>query len=160
MTNGEAKHDSEGSCSTAGPPAKASKTALERNAVRKLDFLLMPILGLYFFLSFLDRANLGNVRIVGLQTDLRMTDYDYSMALTMTFIPYILVDLPSNLLIRRIGAGIHIPLMVTIWGLVTCLQGLVTSYHGLLVSRSVNNGLMLEHEMYLRSAPALEGIKQ
>ncbi|OAV92306.1 hypothetical protein PTTG_03927 [Puccinia triticina 1-1 BBBD Race 1] len=161
MTNGEAKHDSEGSCSTAGPPAKASKTALERNAVRKLDFLLMPILGLYFFLSFLDRANLGmtcstspifiqigladlkliqflktgNVRIVGLQTDLRMTDYDYSMALTMTFIPYILVDLPSNLLIRRIGAGIHIPLMVTIWGLVTCLQGLVTSYHGLLVSR-------------------------
>ncbi|KAA1083091.1 hypothetical protein PGT21_024815 [Puccinia graminis f. sp. tritici] len=134
VANMEAKHDSEDPTMVV-LPAPASKSKLERKAIRKLDFLLIPLLGLYFFLSFLDRANLGNVRIVGLQKDLDMSDYDYSMALTLTFIPYILVDLPSNLLMRKIGAGIYIPLLVTIWGLVTCLQGLVTNYKGLLVSR-------------------------
>ncbi|KAA1073039.1 hypothetical protein PGT21_035038 [Puccinia graminis f. sp. tritici] len=137
MTNIETKETLEGSqYPVPGAYEQASNTTtLERNAVRKLDILLIPILGIYFFLSFLDRANLGNVRIVGLQKDLHMTDYDYSMALTLTFIPYIIVDLPSNLLIRKIGAGIHLPLLVTLWGLVTCLQGLVTNYRGLLVCR-------------------------
>ncbi|POW04086.1 hypothetical protein PSTT_10632, partial [Puccinia striiformis] len=91
----------------------ARDAALVKRAKLKLDLLLLPILGLFFFLSFLDRANLG------LQKDLHMTDYDFSMALT----------------VHKIGAGIQIPLTVTIWGLITCLQGLVTSYRGLLVSR-------------------------
>ncbi|KNZ53415.1 hypothetical protein VP01_3244g1 [Puccinia sorghi] len=103
-----------------------------------LERRLIPILGLYFFLSFLDRSNLGNVRIIGeqqacsrLQKDLRMSDHDYSMALTVTFMlidlkDAQLVELPSNLLMYKIGPSIYIPLLVTIWGLVTCLQGLVT----------------------------------
>ncbi|WAQ87751.1 hypothetical protein PtA15_8A657 [Puccinia triticina] len=104
----------------------AIKTPQQKRALLKLDLLLIPTLGLFYFLSFLDRSNLGNVRIIGLQKDLRMTDHDFSMALTITFIPYILIELPSNLLVKRIGAGIQIPLIVTIWGLITCLQGLVT----------------------------------
>ncbi|KAA1083649.1 hypothetical protein PGT21_002504 [Puccinia graminis f. sp. tritici] len=53
----------------------------------------------------------------------------------MTSRPYILIELPSNLLVRKIGAGRLIPMIVATWGLVTCLQGLVTSYRGLLVAR-------------------------
>ncbi|OAV92357.1 hypothetical protein, variant, partial [Puccinia triticina 1-1 BBBD Race 1] len=133
----------------------AIKTPQQKRALLKLDLLLIPILGLFYFLSFLDRSNLGNVRIIGLQKDLKMTDYDFSMALTITFIPYILIELPSNLLVKRIGAGILIPLIVTIWGLITCLQGLVTSYQGLLVSRFflglVEGGLYPAIILYLSS---------
>ncbi|KAA1109080.1 hypothetical protein PGT21_032724 [Puccinia graminis f. sp. tritici] len=114
---------------------QASTQSQEKRALLKLDLLLIPILGLFFFLSFLDRSNLGNVRIIGLQKDLDMSDYDFTMALTVTFIPYILIELPSNLLVRKIGAGRLIPMIVATWGLVTCLQGLVTSYRGLLVAR-------------------------
>ncbi|EHS63238.1 hypothetical protein PGTUg99_005364 [Puccinia graminis f. sp. tritici] len=64
-----------------------------------------------------------------------MSDQDFSMALTVTLIPYILVELPSSLLMRRIGAGVQIPSIVIIWGLVTLLQGLVHSYHVLLTTR-------------------------
>ncbi|KAA1067264.1 hypothetical protein PGTUg99_029991 [Puccinia graminis f. sp. tritici] len=96
---------------------------------------LLPILGLFFLLSALDQSNIGNVRIIGLQQDLKMTNHDFSMALTVTIIPYILIELPSNLMVRKIGAGIQIPLIVTLWGLITCLQGLVTSYQGLLATR-------------------------
>lgn len=117
------------------PRVPANHASLERKALLKLDFFLIPIMGLYFFLSFLDRSNLGNVRIVGLQKDLHLTDHDFSMALTVTFLPYILVDLPSNLLMHKIGASTYIPLLVTLWGLVTCLQGMITNYKGLLACR-------------------------
>jgi len=45
------------------PRVPANHASLERKALLKLDFFLIPIMGLYFFLSFLDRSNLGNVRI-------------------------------------------------------------------------------------------------
>ncbi|KAA1083650.1 hypothetical protein PGT21_002527 [Puccinia graminis f. sp. tritici] len=64
---------------------QASTLSQEKRALLKLDLLLIPILGLFFFLSFLDRSNLGNVRIIGLQKDLDMSDYDFTMALTVTF---------------------------------------------------------------------------
>lgn len=44
---------------------------------------------MFYFLSFLDRSNLGNARIAGLQKSLHLTDNQYSIALTVTYIPYI-----------------------------------------------------------------------
>ncbi|KAA1082346.1 hypothetical protein PGTUg99_034019 [Puccinia graminis f. sp. tritici] len=65
--------------------ADASTSPLERRALLKLDLFIIPMVTLCFFFSYLDRSNLGNVRIVGLQKDLQMSDYDFSMALTVTF---------------------------------------------------------------------------
>ncbi|KAI7940473.1 hypothetical protein MJO28_014125 [Puccinia striiformis f. sp. tritici] len=59
-------------------------SSLERRALLKLDLLIIPMLSLFYFLSYLDRSNLGNVRIVGLQKDLHMSDSNFSMALTAT----------------------------------------------------------------------------
>jgi len=64
-----------------------------------------------------------------------MTDYQYSLALTITYIPYIVVEIPSSLVLKRIGANIFLPTMVILWGLTTALQGLVSSYRGLLAAR-------------------------
>lgn len=86
-------------------------------------------------LSFIDRVNIGNARVAGLQKDLNMTDFQYSLALTITFIPYIVVEIPAGLVVKRIGANYFLPVMTTLWGLITTLQGLVTSYSGLLVAR-------------------------
>ena len=86
-------------------------------------------------LSFIDRVNIGNARVAGLQKDLNMTDYQYSLVLTITYIPYILVEIPAALVVKRIGANNLLPIMAVIWGLITTLQGLVTSYSGLLVAR-------------------------
>jgi MFS family permease len=86
-------------------------------------------------LSFIDRVNIGNARIGGLQTDLKMTDYQYSLALTITYIPYIIIEIPAGLMVKRIGANIFLPTMVILWGLITTLQGLVNSYQGLMVVR-------------------------
>jgi len=79
--------------------------------------------------------NIGNARVAGLQTDLQMSDSQYSLALIVTSISYLAVELPACLVLKRVGANVLLPTMATIWGLTTTLQGFVTSYQGLLATR-------------------------
>lgn len=51
-------------------------------------------------LSLQDRTNLGNARVAGLQKDLNMTNTQYSISLTVTYVPYIVAELPSNLMLK------------------------------------------------------------
>ena len=64
-----------------------------------------------------------------------MTDYQYSLALTMTYILYISVEIPASLVLKRVGTNILLPTMVVLWGLTTTLQALVSSYQRLLTVR-------------------------
>ncbi|KAJ8090738.1 hypothetical protein PM082_018304 [Marasmius tenuissimus] len=73
---------------------------LERTVWRKLDLFVLPTVAMFYFLSFLDRTNIANARVAGLQTDLKMSNKEYSIALTVTYIPYILAELPSNLVLK------------------------------------------------------------
>jgi len=128
----------------------------ERLAVRRADWIIIPITFLYSFLSHLDRSNLGNARVAGLQESLAITDHQFSIALTVTFVPYIAAELPVNLLLKKVGANIMIPLLVTIWGLVTTLQGFVYNYKGLLAARfflgAVEGGLYPATVLYVSNA--------
>ncbi|KAI0301014.1 MFS general substrate transporter [Multifurca ochricompacta] len=106
-----------------------------RRATLKIDFYLIPIVAMYYLLSFLDRSNIGNARVAGLTKDLNMTSSQFSTALTITYIPYALMELPMNLLMKRIGANVTLPVMVVLWGVACASQGAVHSYHGLLACR-------------------------
>ncbi|KAL0061216.1 hypothetical protein AAF712_011975 [Marasmius tenuissimus] len=108
---------------------------LERTVWRKLDLFVLPTVAMFYFLSFLDRTNIANARVAGLQTDLKMSNKEYSIALTVTYIPYILAELPSNLVLKAVGPNLLLPTMLTLWGVVTTLQGVVKTYSGLLAAR-------------------------
>ena len=56
-------------------------------------------------------------------------------ALTVTYVPYILAELPSNLILNRIGHRILLPTICVLWGLVSSLQSQVNNYAGLLACR-------------------------
>jgi len=109
---------------------KASK-----RAQRKMDSIILPLFVIAYFLSFLDRGNIGNARVAGLQKDLGLTNKQYSIALTVTFIPFILTEIPYALIMRKVGAHIALPLMISLWGLVTACHGSVRSYGGLIACR-------------------------
>ncbi|KAF8659466.1 hypothetical protein AX16_001833 [Volvariella volvacea WC 439] len=108
---------------------------LERRVWKKLDICVLPVVAMFYLLSFLDRSNIGNARVAGLQSDLRMTNKQYSIALTVTYVPYIAAELPSNLLLKSVGPNLMLPTMLTLWGVITACQGLVRSYHTLLLCR-------------------------
>ncbi|KAN0077099.1 Major facilitator superfamily domain containing protein [Tylopilus felleus] len=115
--------------------SEVERVALEGSVWRKLDKWVLPICIVFYLLSFLDRSNVANARIVGLQKSLKLSNYEYSVALTVTYVPYIAVEFPSNVLLKRIGPNIMLPTMVTIWGVVATLQGIVNNYSGLLACR-------------------------
>jgi len=108
--------------------------ALER-VWRKIDLFVLPIVAMFYLLSFLDRTNLGNARVAGLQKDLKMTNEQYSISLTITYVPYIFAELPSNLVLKAVGPNLMLPTMLMLWGVVATLQGVVKTYHGLLAAR-------------------------
>lgn len=111
------------------------RASLERRVVRKLDLRLLPILIIMYFFNFVDRSNLANARLGGLETDLNMTGTDFNLATSILFIGYIIMQLPSNLLITKIRPSIYLGCVMTIWGLITTLTSQADTFTHLLVIR-------------------------
>ncbi|GAB1196425.1 hypothetical protein APSETT444_005696 [Aspergillus pseudonomiae] len=74
----------------------------EKRLLRKCDLHVVPILTLLFMLAFLDRINIGNARLMGLEDDLGMSGHQYNIALFVFFIPYILFEVPSNMILKKV----------------------------------------------------------
>lgn len=62
-----------------------SLTSQDRKLMRKVDRWMIPWLCLLYLLSFLDRTNIGNARLAGLEADLGMRGHDYNKSLTIFF---------------------------------------------------------------------------
>lgn len=85
--------------------------------------------------SFIDRSNIGNANIAGLSTELHLKGTQYNIALLVFYIPYIIADVPSNWLVKRFRAGVYLPTLITLWGLVCTFMGFTKSFAGLVVCR-------------------------
>jgi MFS family permease len=86
--------------------------------------------------SFIDRSNIGNAKIDGLTRDLNIeTGTWFNIALLVFYVPYILVDVPSNWILKKVKAGIYLPALITAWGLVCTFIGFTKSFSGLVVAR-------------------------
>ncbi|KAK4549097.1 hypothetical protein LTR36_007553 [Oleoguttula mirabilis] len=122
----------------------------EKKLLRKIDFRLIPPLWLLFMLAFLDRTNIGNARIQGMTKDLKMEGNDYNIALFIFFIPYILFEVPSNILIKRMKPSTWLSGLMFCWGIVTIGQGLVTTTGGLQAMRFLLGCMYLISMYYKR----------
>ncbi|KAK4155740.1 major facilitator superfamily domain-containing protein [Chaetomidium leptoderma] len=107
----------------------------EKAILRKMDLRLIPMLALLYLLSFLDRGNIGNAKIEGLQEDLNLTDGQYNWCLTAFFFPYAAFEVPSNLMLKKVRPSIWLPSIMVAWGFVMTLMGIVHNYTGLLTAR-------------------------
>lgn len=89
-----------------------------------------------YLLAFLDRVNIANANVFGLSQELDLNrDNRYNTALVIFFVPYILFEIPSNILLKKMKPRIWLSICMFGFGLVTTLQGLVQSYSGLLATR-------------------------
>lgn len=68
-------------------------------------------------------------------TDLKMVGNDYNVALLIFFVPYILFEVPSNIIIKRIAPSTWLSGLMFCWGVITIGQGLVHSNGGLQAMR-------------------------
>ncbi|KAL2267441.1 hypothetical protein VTJ83DRAFT_4718 [Remersonia thermophila] len=111
----------------------------ERAVVRLLDRRLVLFLALLYMLSFLDRSNIGNARIAGMDEDLQSDPpYDgwYEWSLGAFYVTYIAFEWMS-LLWRVIPAHIYVSALVLSWGVVASLQAVAVNYPMLIVLRAL-----------------------
>ncbi|CAH0019840.1 unnamed protein product, partial [Clonostachys rhizophaga] len=116
----------------------------KKKALRKVDIRLIPMLTFLYLISFLDRANivsdivsiLGNAKIEGLMEDPKLDGTKYNIALSIFFVPYVLLEVPSNtLLLKFKRPSTYLAILVTTWGVMITLTGIVQNFAGLVVCR-------------------------
>ncbi|KAL3440817.1 major facilitator superfamily domain-containing protein [Aspergillus insuetus] len=110
--------------------------ALAASAQRKLDFRLMPILTLVYLFAFIDRSNAGNARVLGMSEDLHLDAYRFNISLSCFYVPYILFEIPANIMCKIVGPKIWIPFLTFTFGVIVMSMASVQSYHGFLAART------------------------
>ncbi|QRV80256.1 major facilitator superfamily transporter [Ceratobasidium sp. AG-Ba] len=112
--------------------------ARTRRLLRKMDWNIVPFLALLYLLSFLDRTNIGNARLAGLEADLGMNklSLQYNTALAIFFPFYVAAEIPSNMMLKKTRPSLWFAIIMVAWGLCMTFMGFVTSYPGLLVARA------------------------
>lgn len=119
------------------------RAVLERKLLRQVDLRLLPLCVLMYILNYLDRNNLAAARFAGtpsLEQALNM-DPDGSQfptAVSILFVGYILMQIPSNLFLNKIGKpALYLPTVMVAWGIISAATGAVQSYGGLLAIRFI-----------------------
>ncbi|OPB36461.1 MFS permease [Trichoderma guizhouense] len=107
----------------------------EKKLVRKLDFYIIPLVMALYLFSFLDRVNIGNARLYGLEEDLNLSSEQFQVTVSILFVTYLLFEVPSNLVLKLFTPRRWIAFIVTAWGIIATLTGLVESYGSLIACR-------------------------
>lgn len=106
---------------------------LERPTLQKVAWRLIPFICLLYLLNILDRANVGFARLK-MQDDLGLTQATFDLGYGMFYVGYILFEVPSNLLMRRIGARVWIARIMITWGIISAAMMFATdiwTFYGL-----------------------------
>ncbi|WP_343549142.1 MFS transporter [Ralstonia sp.] len=116
-------------------PAAATPSALPRTApddpaldaiYRRIAWRLMPILLLAQVLAYLDRVNIGTAKLQ-MAADLSLSATAYGLGAGIFFVGYFFFEVPSNLLLHRLGARAWIARIMVSWGLLSAAMGWVQS---------------------------------
>ncbi|KAI0338694.1 MFS transporter [Trametopsis cervina] len=113
----------------------------EKRLVRHIDIRLVPISMFIYLLCFLDRANIGNAKVLNSDTGdslvqtLDMSDQQYLVALMIFVVAYTLFETPSNYMLKKYRPSRWIATLMFGWGLMTMVLGAVHNFAALVVVR-------------------------
>lgn len=107
---------------------------VESRTTTKLRRRLIPLLFLLYVVAYLDRINIGFASLT-MNTALGITSAQFGLLVGIFFLGYFIFEIPSNLLLHKIGARIWIARILITWGVVAMLTGAVQSLPQLYVVR-------------------------
>ncbi|WP_406036473.1 MFS transporter [Micromonospora sp. NBC_00898] len=107
---------------------------LETRVIRKLMRRFLPFLGLCYIILYLDRLNIG-VAALTMNSDLGISATAFGFAAGIYFWSYSLLEVPSNLILAKVGARRWIPRIMVTWGIVTIGMAAIQDEISLYVAR-------------------------
>ncbi|KAL4932425.1 putative MFS transporter [Aspergillus undulatus] len=97
---------------------------------------LMPMLVLLYLVAYIDKTNIGNAKIEGLLPSLGMSGAQYNVALAIFFVPYVLAEVPSNIILNYFKKpSVYLGILIFIWGVIMMCTGFVQSFDSLVAIR-------------------------
>lgn len=118
------------------PNTEADFKKAERKLKHKLDVLILPLTTLLYLCAYLDRGNMGNAKLQGVQKDLMdNSDTKFSIALACFYIAYIVFNVPGNIMAKLLKPSTSIAIAAFIWGTASTLQAATFNFPGIIVCR-------------------------
>ena len=115
-------------------PLLADKTIEERKLIEKklkfkLDYVFLPVVTTMLLMGYLDRINVANARLAGMQDDLGMSDTMWSAGISLFYVGYIISQLPATVYLAKGLPRYQMPLYVAAWSVVTtCMAAMSTGW--------------------------------
>ncbi|KAG0219252.1 hypothetical protein BGX31_011359 [Mortierella sp. GBA43] len=107
----------------------------EKRLVRKIDWRIIPILGMFYALSTINRVNMLNARLYAFESTLNITQEQYSWVIALFFVGYGIAEIPSNLALLYLTPKVWLPASMFIWGCISLSLGFAKNYHMIYVGR-------------------------
>lgn len=113
--------------------------ALTKRVTRKVDIALLPLLGMMYLLSFLDRTNIATAKLNGFEADLGMPSNGYNTALWVFYLPFVILEVPCNLILSwgKVRPSYWLGGIIFVLGITSMCQGLTQSPGGLYACRAL-----------------------
>jgi MFS family permease len=116
-------------------------TPEDKKLVWKQDLRILPISGGIYLLCYLDRSNIGNAKVLNASThndllsETHMTAYQYTIALMVFLIAYMVFEVPSNYFLKRLSPSRWIAFLMLSWSVMTMGLGGVHNFAGVTALR-------------------------
>ncbi|MBV9673431.1 MAG: MFS transporter [Verrucomicrobia bacterium] len=107
-------------------PSLAPSVETEAMTYSKVIRRLVPFLFLCYIAAYLDRVNVGFAKLQ-MQSDLKFSDSVFFFGAGIFFVGYFIFEVPSNLILERVGARFWIARIMISWGIISSLTMFVTS---------------------------------
>ncbi|PQE04963.1 pantothenate transporter liz1 protein [Rutstroemia sp. NJR-2017a BBW] len=124
---------------------------IEGKLKRKIDLRLLPMVILMYIMNYLDRNNIAAARLAGMEKDLKLKGDEYQShgntsltrinnyvqtSVSILFVGYLLMQIPSNLFLNKIGKpALYLPGAMIIWGIISALTAATQGFGGLIACR-------------------------
>src|ERR1700757_1848669 len=105
---------------------QATPRSAEDNIYRKISWRVMPIVLIAYIFAFLDRINVGYAQLQ-MKQDLAFSDAIYGLGAGIFFVTYLLFEVPSNLLLEKIGARLTFLRIMVLWGMASAATAFVSA---------------------------------
>lgn len=103
---------------TTAPAVELDTEITEQQVIRKIAWRLMPLIIVCYFFAFFDRVNISFAK-AALQANLGLSNTAYGFGASLFVVGYVLLEVPSNMLLYRVGARRWIARIMISWGLAT-----------------------------------------
>jgi ACS family tartrate transporter-like MFS transporter len=114
--------------------AAEAKSAIERRTIAKVSWRLLPLVAVAYCIAYIDRSNISFAALT-MNKDLGFSAYIYGWGAGIFFFGYFLFEIPSNLILEKIGARIWIARIMITWGIISGLTALITGTTSFLIVR-------------------------